>query len=308
MSKIIAVIPNICEGRDRKFIDELAARLNSVPNLMMLDVSMDHIRNRTVFGFTGPRDAIFEAGLQLYEVALARIDMRRHQGAYPRIGSVDVFPFVPLKDATIAEAVQMSVEFAEQVAARFKIPVYLFSESARYPARRDIDNIREGEYEGFTEKIKEPRWRPDFGPETFPADTGATIIGARHPLISFSVLLHTTDLEAARAICQIMQWGDGGLPHVKAHLGCDETTQHPLITVSIHNFRETPMYRVIEMLRMECRRYGIALGPVEMIGLIPEVAFVESAEYYMGIRGFDHEKLLERNIQKHLDEKFLFTD
>ncbi|HOT00800.1 MAG TPA: glutamate formimidoyltransferase [Acidobacteriota bacterium] len=308
MSKIIAVIPNICEGRDRKFIDELAAQLNSVPNLMMLDVSMDHIRNRTVFGFTGPRDAIFEGGLHLYEVALARIDMRRHQGAYPRIGSVDVFPFVPLKDVTIAEAVQMSVEFAELVAARFKIPVYLFSESARYPARRDIDNIREGEYEGFAEKIKEPRWRPDFGPETFPADTGATIIGARHPLISFSVLLHTTDLEAARAVCQIMQWGHGGLPHVKAHLGCDEATQHPVITVSIHNFRETPMYRVIEMLRMECRRYGISLGPVEMIGLIPEVAFVESAEYYMGIRGFDHEKLLERNIQKHLDEKFLFTD
>ncbi len=308
MSKIIAVIPNICEGRDQKLIEELSARLNGVTNLMMLDVSLDHIRNRTVFGFTGPRDAIFEGGMLLYEIALARIDMRRHQGAYPRIGSVDVFPFVPLKDATIAEAVQMSVEFAEQVAARFKIPVYLFSESARYPARRDIDNIREGEYEGFAEKIKEPRWRPDFGPESFPADTGATIIGARHPLISFSVLLNTTDMEAARAVCQIMQWGHGGLPHVKAHLGCDQVTQHPLITVSIHNFSETPMYRVIEMLRMECRRFGISIGPVEMIGLIPEIAFIESAEYYMGIRGFDHEKLLERNIQKHLDEKFLFTD
>jgi glutamate formiminotransferase len=308
MSKIIAVIPNICEGRDKKFIEELSARLNSVPNLMMLDVSMDQIRNRTVFGFTGPREAIFEGGMLLYETALARIDMRRHQGAYPRIGAVDVFPFVPLKDATIEETVEMSIEFAEKVAGRFKIPIYLFSESARYPARRDIDNIREGEYEGFAEKIKEPRWRPDYGPESFPADSGATIIGARHPLISFSVLLNTTDMEAARAVCQHLQCGHGGLPHVKAHMGPDPNTQQPLITVSIHNFRETPMYRVIEMMRMECRRYGISLGRVEMIGLIPEIAFIESAEYYMGVHGFDHEKLLERNIQNHLNEKFLFTD
>ena len=144
MSKIIAAIPNICEGKDRAFIADLTTRLENVPNLMMLDVSMDQIRNRTVFAFTGTVEALFEGGLLLYEQSLKQIDMRKHQGEYPRIGAVDVFPFVPLKDATIEETVDLSIQFAERVAERFRLPVYLFSESARYPARRDVDNIRNG--------------------------------------------------------------------------------------------------------------------------------------------------------------------
>jgi glutamate formiminotransferase len=162
MSKIIAAIPNICEGKDRAFIADLTTRLENVSSLMMLDVSMDQIRNRTVFAFTGAVEALFEGGLLLYEQSLKQIDMRKHQGEYPRIGAVDVFPFVPLKDATIEETVDLSIQFAEKVADRFRLPVYLFSESARYAARRDVDNIRNGEYEGFFEKIKDPP--PSLGP------------------------------------------------------------------------------------------------------------------------------------------------
>ncbi|MBN2429894.1 MAG: glutamate formimidoyltransferase [Acidobacteria bacterium] len=308
MSKIIAVIPNICEGRDQKFIEELTVRLDHVPNLMMLDVSRDSVRNRTVFAFTGTRESLVEGGLLLYEEALKKIDMRRHQGEYPRIGAVDVFPFVPLKDTTIEETVELSIDFARQVAHRFNLPVYLFSESARYAARRDIENIRQGEFEGFPEKIKDPRWKPDFGPDEFPPDAGATIIGARHPLISFKVLLNNGTLEMARAICQMLQAPHSGICHVKANSGLDNSTGLPFITVSIHNFRGTPMYRVIEIIRLEGHRFGVAIRKVEMIGLIPEIAFIESAQYYMGIQGFDHEKLLERNIQRHLNEKFLFSE
>ena len=307
MSKIIAVIPNICEGRDRVFINDLAARLESIPNLMMLDVSMDHVRNRTVFSFTGNRETLFEGGRLLYEVSLKHIDMRKHQGEYPRVGAVDVFPFVPLKDASIEEAVAMSVEFGQLVAEQFRLPVYLFSESARYPARRDIEAIRAGNYEGFAEKMGDPRWKPDFGPEHFPADTGVTIVGARHPLISFKVVLNTPDVNMARAICRLVEESSGGLRHVRGFCGLDQATNLAFITISIANFRETPMYRAIEMVRLEGARFGVGIRRVEMIGLIPEVAFIASAEYYMGVQGFDHEKLLERNIQRHLNEKFLFA-
>jgi len=202
----------------------------------------------------------------------------------------------------------MSVEFARKVAKRFKIPVYLFSESARFQARRDIENIREGEYEGFAEKIKELRWKPDFGPDELPPDSGATIIGARHPLISFKVLLNSGTVDMGRMICQALQSPTGGLRSGKANSGLDNATGLPFITVSITNFHVSPMYRVIETLRMESRRFGIALRKVEMIGLIPEIALIESAEYYMGIQGFDREKLLERSIQQHLNEKFLFSE
>ncbi len=308
MSKIIAAIPNICEGKDRAFIADLTTRLENVSNLMMLDVSMDQIRNRTVFAFTGTAEALFEGGLLLYEQSLKQIDMRKHQGEYPRIGAVDVFPFVPLKDATIEETVDLSIQFAEKVADRFRLPVYLFSESARYAARRDVDNIRNGEYEGFFEKIKDPRWKPDFGPEEYRPDAGATIIGARHPLISFKAILNTTNLTIARELCRQIQETTSGLRHVKAVSGTDTETDLAFITVSISNFRATPMYRTIETIRMEGIRYGVCIHKVEMIGLIPEIAFIESAEYYMSIHGFDHEKLLERNIQKHLDEKFLFVE
>ncbi len=307
MSKIISVIPNICEGKDQKFIDALTEKLQNVSGLALLDVSMDKSRNRTVFAFTGSREAIFKGGMLLYEESLKQIDMRRHHGEYPRIGAVDVFPFVPLKDVTIEEAVEMSVEFAALVAEEFRIPVYLFSESAQFPLRKDIENIRKGEYEGLEEKLKDPRWKPDFGPEIFKPDTGATIIGARHPLVSFKIFLSTRDLDATKAISRAIQQLYGGFQFVKSHSGIDAESQETHLTVSITNYRNTPMYRVLEMVRMEGRRYNIRIRKVEMIGLIPEIAFIESALYYMGVKDFAMERLLEKNIQQHMDEKFYLS-
>jgi hypothetical protein len=167
MSKIISVVPNISEGNDQLFIAGLVEKLQAVRNLVVLDTSRDSVRNRTVFSFTGPQEAIFAAGLILYRETLAHVDMRKHRGEYPRLGAVDVFPFVPLKEATIEETVAMSAAFAQKVAEEFKIPVYLYGESARFPMRRYIEDIREGEYEGLENKLKDPRWKPDFGPATF---------------------------------------------------------------------------------------------------------------------------------------------
>ncbi len=306
MSKIIAVVPNICEGNDQPFIEDLSAQLRQIANLMILDVAVDHARNRTVFSFTGTKEAIFEGGMLLYEKALEHIDMRQHQGEHPRVGAVDVFPFVPLKDGTIEDATEWSVEFAERVAARFKLPVYLFAEAARYRYRRDIENIRQGEYEGFAEKMNDVRWKPDLGPDRFPETMGVTIIGARHPLISFKAFLGCAEEEVAVAVGHAVADTSGG--HVRAYPGLDSDSNLAMLTVSVINFRAAPMYRVVENIRIEAARFGVDIRRIEMIGLIPEIALIQAAEYYMRIHGFDHNDLLERNIQSHLDEKFLFGD
>jgi glutamate formiminotransferase / 5-formyltetrahydrofolate cyclo-ligase len=303
MNKIISCVPNICEGKDQKFIDDLVQKLKTIQDLAVLDVSRDSVRNRTVLSFTGSQDAMFDAGMMIYRETLAHVDMREHHGEYPRLGAVDVFPFVPLKGASLEETVAMSAAFAQKVAEEFKIPVYLYGESARFPMRRYVENIREGEYEGLEAKLKDPRWKPDFGPSTFKPASGATIIGARYPMISFKAVLDTSEEPIAENISRLIQHAHGGLAHVNAYAGLDSEHKAAQITLTIANYRAMPMYRVLEMLRSEARRFGVSVRKVEMIGLIPENAFIESAFYYMGIQDFSLERLLERKIQTHLDEK-----
>jgi glutamate formiminotransferase len=303
MSKIISCVPNICEGKDQKFIDALVEKMKIVNGLTILDVSSDRVRNRTVFSLTGPQEAIFEAGMLLYRETLAHVDMRKHQGEYPRLGAVDVFPFVPLKDATLEETVAMSTAFAQKVAEEFHIPVFLYGESARFPMRRYVENIREGEYEGLENKLKDPRWKPDFGPAVFNPASGATIIGARYPMISFKAILDTPDEAVAETIGRLIQHAHGGLAHVNAYAGMDSESRVAQISVTIANYRAMPMYRALEMIRSEARRFGVSVRKVEMIGLVPETAFIESALYYMGIQDFSLDKLLERKIQSDLDEQ-----
>jgi glutamate formiminotransferase len=302
MSKIISVVPNISEGNDQEFISSLVEKLQAIKDLVVLDTSRDSVRNRTVFSFTGPEEAIFAGGLALYRETLAHVDMRRHRGEYPRLGAVDVFPFVPLKDASIEETVAMSEAFAQKVAEEFNIPVYLYCESARFPMRRYVENIREGEYEGLEKKLKDPRWKPDFGPTLFNPAAGATIIGARYPMISFKAILDTPDEAVAEYIARLIQHASGGLAHVNAYAGLDSEHKVAQITVTIANYRAMPMYRVLEMLRSEARRFAVAVRKVEMIGLIPENAFIESALYYMGVQDFSLDRLLERKIQTHIEE------
>ena len=291
MNQIIAAIPNICEGTDTVFINEITDRLRGITNLILLDVAMDHARNRTIFSFTGTKEAIFEGGLALYEQALDRIDMRHHIGEFPRVGAVDVFPFVPLKNATMKEAKVWADEFAELVARRFNLPVYLYAESARYRYRRDIDNIRQGEYEGLDAMMQDQRWKPDLGPDRFPTASGVTIIGARYPLLSFNVFLGSRDESIARA-----------------HGALDPGTDRAMMSVAITNFKASPLYRTVENIRLEAARYGVDIRRVELIGLIPERVLVEAAEYYLRIHGFDHKNMLEKNIQRHIDKSFTFGE
>lgn len=303
MSKIVLAVPNVCEGRDQGFIERLTEKLRAVPGVIILDVSRDSVRNRTVFAYTGSPEAITQGGFVVYDEALEHIDMTRHQGEYPRLGAVDVFPFVPLADSSMEDAVHLAEGFAAQVAARYQLPVFLFAEAAKYPARRDLENIRKGELEGLAEKLKDPRWQPDFGPTTVDPKRGGTVIGARYPLISFKVSLSTPEERIAEEISRGVHEGFSGPNYVKAYAGLDGERHSAQITVYITNYRATPMYKAIEAVRMEAKRYGVSITAVEMIGLIPEVALIESAFYYMSIQGFSFDRLLEQNIQKHLSEK-----
>jgi glutamate formiminotransferase / 5-formyltetrahydrofolate cyclo-ligase len=302
MKKIISMVPNICEGRDTQVLDGLVAQLNGVEQLVILDVSRDIDRNRTVLSLTGPKDALFEGGKVLYREALQRIDMRRHQGEYPRLGAVDVVPFVPLHNATIDEAVAWASEFAEQVAAEFNLPVYLYAEAARTPQRSNLEDVRQGEYEGLAEKLKDPSWKPDFGPATFRPEFGATIIGARYPQVSFKIMLNSTDETVAEQLALAVHEAHSGLNHVRAYAGDDFESRNIQLTVVITNYQATPMYKVIEAVRMEARRFGLTVLAVEMIGLVPQMAIIESAAYYMGLSGFTADRLMEKRIQLQLNE------
>jgi len=299
MEKIVSVIPNFCNGTDKELIDEISEKLKNIKDLVLMDVSMDSTRNRTVFAFSGTEDAIFKGGIFLYERALKDIDMRSHKGEYPRIGALDVFPFVPLKDTPIEECVVISEKFAKEVAEKFNIPVYLFAESAKLSVRRDLENIRDCEYEGIEVRLKNPSWKPDFGPDIFNADFGATIIGARYPLVSFKVNLDSKDLKKAKSICRDVQYSSGGLRYVKAYAGLIRETGFTEITISISNFTSTPPFKVIEMIKVMSKRFSVNITDIEMIGLIPERVFIDAAQFYMQIKDFKDERILEKSLKDH---------
>lgn len=302
MRPIISAVPNICEGRDAVFIQDLREQLEAVPGLVVLDVSMDQIRNRTIFSFTGSKQAIFEGGLKLYERTLAKVDMRLHTGDYPRIGAVDAFPFVALKDVSLQEVVAWSLEFAQLVADRFQVPVYMAYESAQTPQRRDIEAIREGQYEGFAQKMLDPAWLPDFGPASFPPDRGATIIGARLPIVNLKAYLTTANEEAARWVARLITSPTQGMPGVKAYPGVDRVRGMALLSITVGNYRATPLYRVLEAIRMELRRFGAGISHVEMVGLVPQGALLDSALHYLQILDFPEEEVVEIKLDRILKE------
>lgn len=300
MTDIISIVPNVCDGRDAAFVDGLRDALDDVHGLVVLEASMDAVRNRTVLSITGPREALFHGGFRLYEIALAHIDMRQHRGDYPRIGAVDVCPFVPHQDTPLARAVDWSAAFAEEVARRFDLPVYLFAESARSPMRRDIEAIREGEYEGFAAKMARPEWAPDFGPATFPPRSGATIIGARLPLVNLRAYLTTADEAAAGWVARALSSPSTGLPGVHFYPAMDRTRGLALLNVTIGNFRATPLYRVLEAIRTELRRFGAGISRVEMVGLVPQGALLESALHYLQVTDFSSDELVEQRLEEIL--------
>lgn len=278
----------------------MAEAIRSVPNVFLLDVQSDPDHHRSVFTFVGEPEAVAEAVFRLFEAALPRIDLRRHRGEHPRMGAVDVVPFVPVRGVAMADCVELANKVGEEIWRRFRVPVYLYGEAATRPERADLSEIRKGEFEGFFEKIKDPKWHPDFGePEVHPT-AGVTAVGAREFLIAFNVNLGTSDLRVAKEIAKAVRFSSGGLRYVKA-LGM-ELKERGIVQVSMNltNFRKTPLPRVLELVRREAARFGVPVVGTEIVGLIPEEALVQVAEYYLQLEKFSLGQVLERRIEEAL--------
>lgn len=296
MNQIIECVPNVSEGRDQEKISELIKEVVSTEGVKLLDYSSDKDHNRTVITFVGDKEGVKEAAFKLIKKASEIIDMRYHKGEHPRIGAVDVVPFVPVKNVTMEECVQIARELGERVGKELNIPVYLYEEAATTPERKNLENIRRGEYEGFFEKIKQPEWKPDFGPSEMNPKSGAIVIGARNFLIAFNVNLGTNDIEIANKIAKAVRFSSGGYRYVKA-MGV-ELRERGIVQVSMNltDFNKTPIYRVFETIKAEASRYGVNVVGSEIIGLVPSKALLDVADYYLRLENFSMDMVLENRI------------
>lgn len=297
MSKLIECIPNFSEGRNLSIVEELADTAGSIPGVTLLDHSSDANHNRSVFTLAGSPDGIQEAAFKLAAKALERIDLTKHTGEHPRMGAVDVIPFVPLRDAAMEECVEISKKVAERIASELNIPVYLYEESALNPERKNLAAIRKGQFEGMADKMKRPEWSPDYGGRTPHPTAGVTAVGARMPLIAFNVNLNTPDVNVAKSIAKIIRGSSGGFKYCKA-IGIKLSDRNiAQVSMNMVNYEGTPLYRVFEMIRTEARRYGVSILGSEIIGLSPAKALIDCAEYYLGIEEFNYKKhVLENHI------------
>ncbi|MDO4567547.1 MAG: glutamate formimidoyltransferase [Clostridia bacterium] len=296
MAKIIECIPNISEGRRTDVVEALVGVIREVPGVTLLDYSSDASHNRSVITMVGDPDGVAEAAFRLAMAARDNIDLTRHEGEHPRMGAIDVIPFVPIKDTTVAECVALSKALGERIAAELSIPVFLYEDSASAPHRKNLADIRKGQFEGMADKVKEEKWHPDFGGNTVHPTAGVVAVGARAPLVAYNINLSTSDVKIADKIARIIRERSGGLKHVKALGVMLEDRNIAQVSINMCNYAKTPLYRVFELVRVEAARYGVHIIGSEIIGLAPMGALIDTAEYYLQLEGFSKEQVLENRL------------
>ena len=293
-TQLIECIPNFSEARRPEVIDQIAAAIQSVDEVKLLDRSSDLDHNRTVLTFAGSPFGVEEAAFRAIKTASELIDLNNHTGEHPRIGATDVVPFVPLSGVSMDDCIAIAKRLGERVGNELGIPVYLYEAAAARPERTNLEDIRRGQYEGLKAEIESNSERqPDYGPAKLGA-AGATVIGARNPLIAFNVYLTTDDVDIARKIAKAIRHSSGGLRYLKA-LGL-LVEGHAQVSMNLTNFRETPLARVIETIRREAQRYGVGIHHSELVGLIPQEALVDAAVWYTQLDTFDKEQVLESRL------------
>jgi glutamate formiminotransferase len=264
----------------------------------VLDVQSDATHNRSVLTLAGDAGAM-RAGIPvLFAEALAAIDLRTHRGEHPRMGAVDVVPFIPIAGVTMAECVALAREIGEDVAARLQVPIFLYEEASSNPARKNLEDIRRGEFEGLAAKMAQPGWAPDFGPAVPHASAGASVIGARMPLIAYNINLATDRLDVAKKIATAIRMSSGGLRFVKAMGIALDDRRIVQVSMNLTNFEKTPIFRVFDLVKREAARYGVTVLESEVVGLIPQAALVQAAEYYLQLEGFTGSQVLENRLRE----------
>lgn len=296
MKTIVETVPNFSEGRDEGKIKKILAAFEGREGVRLLDYERDADHNRCVVTAIGEPAPLKVAVLAAVGTAVGLIDMRTHQGQHPRMGAVDVIPFIPIRSMTMEEAVAFSKEVGKAVAEQFVVPVFLYEESATNPSRKNLADIRKGQFEGMADKLKDPTWKPDFGPDKIHPSAGVVAIGARMPLVAFNVNLATDNMEIAHAIAKAVRHISGGLRYCKA-IGI-ELKDRGIVQVSMNmtDFTKTPLYRVVELIRAEAKRYGVSVVGSEVVGLVPMEALIDAAAFYMGLEHFSMEQVLEARL------------
>jgi len=296
MDKIIQCVPNFSEGRDLEKIEKIVDTFRAKEGVKLLDYSSDKDHNRCVVTVIGEPEALKNAVVEAVVKAVELIDMTKHSGQHPRMGAVDVIPFIPIKNVTIEDANLLAIEVAKEASKRCKQPFILYEKSAKASHRQNLAKIRKGEFEGMAEKMKDEKWKSDFGPNTIHPTGGLTAIGARMPLVAYNIKLDTNNLEIATKIGKQIRHLSGGFRYCKA-MGV-ELKDRGIVEVSINltDFNKTSIYRVFETVKMECKRYGVNIIGSEIIGLVPMKALIDCTKYYLGLENFEFDQVLELRI------------
>jgi glutamate formiminotransferase len=294
---LIESVPNVSEGRRTDVVAALIESVQRVHGVRLLDHSSDASHNRSVLTMVGDAQGLETAILALVERAVASIDLRAHRGEHPRLGAVDVVPFIPIEAATMADCVALARRVGAAIAERYSVPVYLYEEASANPSRRNLEDIRRGEFEGLTAKMGSDGWAPDFGgPQPHPT-AGATVVGARMPLIAYNINLATDRLDVAKQIAAAVRFSSGGFRFVKAMGIALQDRGIVQVSINLTNYEKTPMFRVFETVRREAARYGVEVLESEIIGLVPAAALTDAAEYYLQLAGFTREQVLENRLR-----------
>jgi len=299
--KLIECVPNFSTS-DSKIVNAILSKIKEAKNVYLLDHTYDDYYKRLVVSFIGDKESVVQAALNSARKAIELIDMNKHCGQHPRLGAVDVVPFIPIRNASIEDCVFAAKEFGRLLAKRHNVPVYLYGEAATKPERQDLDWIRKGEYEALAEIIKKPERKPDFGPPKAHPTAGATITGARKIMVGFNVNLGTSDLKIAKKIAKALHTKKGGFTTVKA-IGIEipekKITQ---IGMSLTDYEKTPLYRVFEVIKLEATRYNVPIVGSEFCGMAPLKSLITIASYYLKIDNLTTDRILEIAVQKAMEK------
>ena len=297
MNKIIECVPNFSEGRDLKKLEQILDCFRGKEGVKLLDYSSDQDHNRSVVTVIGEPEALRDAMVEAIGKAVELIDMTKHQGQHPRMGCVDVVPFIPIRNATVEDADRVAKETAAAAAERFGQPFFLYEKSATAPHRENLAEIRRGQFEGMAEKmLDQEKWKPDFGPTTIHPTGGVTAIGARMPLIAYNINLDTDNLEIANKIAKAIRHISGGFRYCKAMGVMLEDRGIAQVSMNLTDYTKTPVYRVFETVKMEAHRYGVNILDSEVVGLVPQEALIDCASYYLQFGDFRNTQVLENRL------------
>jgi glutamate formiminotransferase len=294
---LIECVPNVSEGRRSDVVDRIVQQVERVPGARLLDRSSDPSHNRSVITLAGDPSPLKDAILAMFEIAVADIDLRTHSGEHPRVGAIDVVPFIPIEGATMDDCVMLARETGAEVAKRFQLPVYLYEEASNNPARKNLEDIRRGEFEALAAKMSQPGWAPDYGPAIPHPSAGATVIGARMPLIAYNINLATDRLDVAKKIAAAVRFSSGGFRYVKAMGVALDDRRIVQVSMNLTNYEKTPVLRVFEAVRREAERHGVAVLESEIVGLVPAAALVDTARQVLQLEQFTSAQILETRLR-----------